>query len=149
LKINLNNLNYFINNKNAQSAGNVQDNNTAGSEKINPNSPNVQNALPENAVLSSNVKFNSLSRAQQALLIKELLNIPKDLKEFLAFMLYKDVSADSLNALLNEQNSILLQDIKSLIEANSKDAINKLIKLMHSNAENVQNTEQLKEIISL
>jgi hypothetical protein len=91
-----------------------------------------------------------MNSIQQAAFIRELLNIPKDLKDFLALLIYKEATTETLIKLLSEQNKgVMLQDIKTLLDTNSKEAIGKLLKLFQANAGLSQNTEQLNKIVNL
>lgn len=150
MKIDLKIINTFI--KNTQNAGAV---NEVANESAKPfsetkNTAQAANLAEQNAVFVQNqtVKFNSISRMEQAVLIKGLMNLPEDIKELLSFLINKEVSEETAKALLKNQK-INTDLIKHLLENNSKESMNKLLKLFQQSPGGTQNTEQLKEILTL
>jgi len=76
--------------------------------------------------------------------------MPADIEELLSFLMYKKVSAETLKTLLNQTDQKLNTDlIKQILENNSKESINKLLKLFQQAPGGTQNTDQLKDILSL
>lgn len=108
--------------------------------------PNQTTSL--NQVLD--VKFNSINRMEQAKLIKELLNLPNEIEELFSFLLYKKVSSETLESLLKQTDLKLNTDlIRQILEGNSKESMNKLLKLFQQAPGGTQNTDQIKDILSL
>jgi len=115
------------------------------------NKPEI-NTLNNNKEIYQNLstKFNSIQKAQQAALIRELLNIPSEMKELLVFLLSKKKSAESIDKLIiNSDVKINMGLLQRLLETNSKDAMNKLIKLFQQAPGGTENIDQMKEIIKL
>lgn len=99
---------------------------------------------------AESIKFNQLNTMEQAKLVKQMLNLPEDIEQLLSFLVYKKVSPETLKELLKQGGQTVDIDlIKQLLEANSKESANKLIKLFQQYPAGTQNTEQLKEILSL
>lgn len=77
-----------------------------------------------------------LNRTEQAVLIREMLSLPKDIAELLR--------------LLQAGNQKITPEVlKQLLESNSKEVISRLLKLIQQTPDNRQNHEQLKQLISL
>lgn len=153
MKINFSSQNNYV--KNSQSPENVSD-----KSKVNSGMPDISG--DNSAKVSSgnnsgiansinNVQVKNLTKAQQALLIKELLDLPKEFEEFLSLITYDTIIAENLTDLMQKtaNGSLLMQNIKELLSNNSKEVLNKLLKLLNLASGNEKNTEQLKEIISL
>lgn len=77
-----------------------------------------------------------LNRPQQAAMMKEMLQLPKDLRAFLAQLMAENQKLDP-------------EVLKQFLESNSKDVISKLIRLIQQSPQSQQNHEQLKQLISL
>jgi len=149
LKINLTNLNYFI--KTVQNSESVTDKNRVESNASNSQNLNSQTTTAQsNAALSGSMQISSLNAAQQAILIRELLNLPKEFKEFLSLLVYGEVNSENLLKLLQDKNKdILLKDIQNLLDVNSKEVITKLIKMLQGGAAGFKDTEQINKLINL
>ncbi len=77
-----------------------------------------------------------LNRPEQVLIMREMLQLPRDLREILTLLL--------------SQNKKINPDlIKKLLETNSKEVIGRLIRLIQQTPQNTQNHEQLKQLIGL
>ena len=149
MKINLTNLNYFI--KTVQNSESVTDKNRVESNASNSQNLNSQtNTAQSNAALPGSMQISSLNAAQQAILIRELLNLPKEFKEFLSLLVYGEVNSENLLKLLQDKNKdILLKDIQNLLDVNSKEVITKLIKMLQGGAAGFKDTEQINKLINL
>lgn len=106
----------------------------------------------QDAALTQNqdVRFNSINRIEQANLIKELLKLPSEIEELFSVLLYKKITPETLETLLKQTNQKIDTDlIRQMLEGNSKETLNKLIKLFQQAPGGTQNTEQIKEILTL
>ena len=108
-------------------------------------SPN-QNAVLE---LNQNIRFNSINRMEQANLMKGLLSLPKEIEELFSFLMYKNISPETLETLLKQNQKLNTDLIRQTLEENSKESLNKLLKLFQQAPGGTQNTEQIKEILTL
>ena len=116
-----------------------------------------KNAIQKNitsnqkTLLNSNqdIKFNSINRMEQAALIKELLKLPGEMDELFSLLVYKKISPETSETLLKQNQKLSTDLIKELLENNSKESLNKLLKLFQQAPGGTQNTEQLKEVLSL
>jgi hypothetical protein len=141
-------INTFV--QNAASAG-VESKNTPETAQVLPK------AVPQTAVSQTNlanllqdIKFNAINRANQANMIRELLNLPKGIEELLSMLVSKNASSQDIEALLRQAGQKLNTDlIKQLLETNSKDSMDKLIKLFQQAPGGTQNADQMKEIMAL
>lgn len=116
------------------------------------NMPHTNVSANQNAVVTLNkdVRFNSINRLEQARLIKELLNLPNEIEELFSFLLYKKVSSETLETLLKQTDQKLNTDlIKQMLQENSKESLNKLLKLFQQAPGGTQNTDQIKDILAL
>jgi len=97
----------------------------------------------------NNIRFNNLTRNEHAILVRELLNLPGDIKELLALLNSTNTDNIADQKFLNEINKLILfSDIQKILNASSKEIFNKLIKLIQPTPGNIQNTDQLKEILN-
>ncbi|OGI18458.1 MAG: hypothetical protein A2287_05510 [Candidatus Melainabacteria bacterium RIFOXYA12_FULL_32_12] len=149
MKINLTNLSYFI--KNIQNPESVTDKSRVESDTPNSQKANSQNIYNQsNSALPGSFHINALNTAQQAVLIRELLNLPKEFKEFLSLMVYGEVSQENLLKLLQDKSKdIQLKDIQNLLDTNSKEVISKLLKLLQPGSSGFKDTEQLNKLVNL
>lgn len=99
--------------------------------------------------LNQNIKFNSINRMEQANLLKGLLNLPNDIEELFSFLMYKNISPETLETLLKQNQKLNADLIRQTLEENSKESLNKLLKLFQQAPGGTQNTEQIKEILTL
>ena len=128
------------------------------SERGNPLEQNRVNSRPLRAFadlqarsdFQNEMKAQLLNRNQQAALMKELLNLPKDLKQLLASLSDNKTSPQAMTRLL-QSNAFRINPeiIQQLLETNSKEVINKLIRLIQQNPINTQSYEQLKPLLAL
>lgn len=144
-------INNFV--KNTQTSG-VANEGINEAVKTTPEAKKTtQTSAPANQniviVQNQEVKFTSINRIEQAKLIKELLNLPKDIEELFSFLVYKKVSAETLETLLKQNQKLNTALIKQTLEENSKESLNKLLKLFQQAPGGTQNTEQIKDILTL
>jgi len=92
--------------------------------------------------------FNKMTNSQLNKLLIELLDLPKDLKSFLSLMTSGNAKSFNIEELLLNNQNININMIKQFIEENSKQLLDKLIKLTQQQGGGF-NTEQFKEIIAL
>jgi hypothetical protein len=92
--------------------------------------------------------FNKMTNSQLNKLLIELLDLPKDLKSFLSLMASGNAKSVNIQELLLNNQNININMVKQLIEENSKQLLDKLIKLTQQQGGRF-NTEQFKEIIAL
>lgn len=146
MNINFNNINNILKSAVPADAGPVK----------NPQELAVQNNLNQNRQelpqLNSelNIKFNNLNRLQQAMLLKEILNLPKEWNELMSLIVYKEISPENLLKLLQEnQKGVTPEEIKKLLETNSRETLNKLLKFAQPAQGNWHNFDQVKDIMAL
>ncbi len=97
-----------------------------------------------------NAKYNVISLENQAKLIKQLLSFPDDIESLLSTFLSEKTSEEIMETLLKQpEQTINISLIKEMLGNNSKQSMDKLIKLFQQLYGGTQNTEQLKEIMSL
>jgi len=113
-------------------------------EKANKNLQSQQSQRARSSVLHN---FNAnthkgvnpellLNRPGQAVMLREMMQLPKELKDLLALLMKQD-------------QKITPEQIKQLLDTNSKEVINKLIRLIQQSPANQQNHEQMKQLIGL
>lgn len=148
MKINFTNISNII--SKLQTSQKTHENKGSESSNANISKSNKQEqALSTNTYTNSNIQIAKLSSEQKTLLLKELLNLPSDLKDFLELFSKSGKSRDISLALLQKANvEIDLADIKQLLDTNSKEIINKLIKLIQQPSSNYQGISQIKDILS-
>lgn len=96
-----------------------------------------------------NIQFNALSRVEQAILLKDLMNLPKEITSLLALLAFDNTDNKLVQELFKDATKlILISDIQKLLDTNSKELLNKLIKLIQPTSGNIQNIDQLKELIN-
>ncbi|HSA06563.1 MAG TPA: hypothetical protein P5556_05245 [Candidatus Gastranaerophilales bacterium] len=134
----------------ALSGLNKERGNLAEQKPINPVPVKTFKALPVKYNFNVEMKAQTINRQDQAVFIKELLNLPKDLKELVALLTTKNPSRQTMLNLLELKNPKINPEIlQQLLETNSKEVINKLIKLFQQSPGNMQNYDQLKDIMGL
>lgn len=105
---------------------------------------------PTKIDFQNNMKTLTLTRMEQATLIKDMLNLPKDLKELLTLLTSKQSTSEIFTGLLQTKTiKINPEIIQQLLESNSKEVINKLIKLVQQTPGNTQSYDQLKPLLAL
>ena len=102
------------------------------------------------AVRDSGQKFNAINVKAQVKLLKEALNFPQDIEELFSRLMYKKTTEETIKNVLQQANQTINTElIREMLETNSKQSVDKLIKLFQQAPGGTQNTEQLKEIMSL
>jgi len=144
-------INNFVKNTKTSSVAAEGINETIKTASEAKNMQQTNTSASQNTVLNQNidVRFNAINRMEQAKLIKELLNLPKDIEELFSFLMYKNISAETLETLLKQNQKLNTALIKQTLEENSKESLNKLLKLFQQAPGGTQNTEQIKEILTL
>lgn len=100
--------------------------------------------------INKEMQAKMLNRSEQSALMKELLNLPKDIKQLLAMLAGKNTSQQAIAQLLKSSSIKIKPEIlQQLLQTNSKEVINKLIKLVQQSPANTQGFDQLKSIIAL
>lgn len=101
-------------------------------------------------IQNQSVHFNTINTMDLSKLLKGLLNLPEDIEKLLSELVYKKGSSKNLESLLNQPNLKINTDlIRQMLEDNSKESLNKLLKLFQQAPGGTQNTEQIKEILTL
>ena len=111
-----------------------------------------QTVMESSLLQAQKIKFNEMNSMEQAKLIKQLLNLPEDIEQLLKMLMKKQETAISDNfRRISMQNApkINLDLIRQLLEINSKESADKLIKLFQQMPGGTQDTKQLKEILTL
>ncbi len=101
------------------------------------------------AAFSKEVKFNLINRMEYAKLLKTLLGLPNEIEELLSFLVYKKNSTETLEMLIKQNHNLNTEIIRQMLMKNSKESMNKLLKLFQQAPGGTQNTEQIKEILAL
>ncbi len=136
--------------KTLSSIQNKERGNSSEKNNLNAKSYKPSTNIPVNMNIQNNMKAQMLTRMEQALFMREMLNLPKDLKELLALLINKQISNENLTHLLQTKNiKIDPEIIKQLLETNSKEVINKLIKLIQQTQNAAQDYSQLKQVLGL
>jgi hypothetical protein len=95
-------------------------------------------------------KSSQLSQQEQSAFMKDLLNLPQDFKKFLVLMMDDKNNTKNFIELLKDPNQKLNANlIRELLDANSKEVLGKIIKLIQQSPENVQNHEMLKTLMAV
>lgn len=109
----------------------------------------VQN--PKLNIYNPTFKLANLSGLEQTILMKDLMNIPKDYKDFLYLMQsaqYKTINPSDIKSLLTQNFDFAA--VAQLLQQNSKEAVAKLVQMIASAARNgITDTVQLKEIMTI
>lgn len=99
-------------------------------------------------IYSQSLRMNELVSSQKSLYLRDLMNLPKEMQEILMF-LQKDVAMSKQASTLLMQN-ISISDLAALLQANAKDAMNKLVFVMaEASKQGLSDVSQLKEAIKL
>lgn len=113
----------------------------------------ANNSVKTNITTSINTQAKLLTLEQNAVLLRELLDIPQELSDFIKlFVTSNDESIETLlkngltQEVLNEQ--LNLANIQQFLDNNAKDVINKLLKIIQQDFRNPQASEQLKDILN-
>lgn len=115
----------------------------------------AQKSLAEEAALTSlspamirEMKMNSLANLERSLYLKDLMNLPKDLEEVLVLIQGKTSTSEEVTKLLAKNINMSL--IAELIQAGSKEAMNKLVMIMaNASKQGLTDNSQIKDIIKL
>lgn len=100
---------------------------------VRPSVPNFTKAPEQQQVQQTTVQLAQLNNLDKSLLIKELLNLPKEIKEFLLMMTSenqnKNVNPQEMANLLMT-NTMDLSKVVVFMQQNGKDAVSKLFQMI-------------------
>lgn len=110
-----------------------------------PVAPQNQSFLPKQTSINTQLEMAKMENTERAVLIKELLNLPKDLKSLIATM-QNTQNANSTNSAQNLQN-LNVEQLMKMMETNGKEALSKIMQMtgMLNKLGNVD-TKQLQEL---
>lgn len=137
---------------NVQSGGSQGISFQTAQETVNPNM--MQKQVPQRAFLNplepavtiSELRMNVLASMERSSYLKELMNLPKDLKDVLVLLQDKEVTSKELAQLLTA--NIDLGQLSELIKQGSKEAMSKLILVMaEASKQGITDNSQLKDAI--
>lgn len=117
--------------------------------------PILKKNLTQNAVLNTfsesmlaELKVNNLATLERSLYVKDLMNLPKDLKEVLLLIQNKAATAEDASKLLN--TNISLSTLVELIQTGGKEAMNKLVLIMaNASKQGINDVSQIKDAMKL
>jgi hypothetical protein len=103
------------------------------------------------AMLNNNLKMNLIPNLERSLYIKDLMNLPKDLKEMMVMLQKVTQNTETtkdLKTLLG--NNINIANLAEIMQKGGKEAMNKLVFAMaEASKQGVNDTSQLKDAIKL
>ena len=109
----------------------------AGPQVYNPHQNATQQQQPKNPLpLTTNqlaqttAELTSLNQQQTTNMLKELLQLPKNIEQLLAQLTTKDTQINQKTALLLLASHLNINDLSSLLKTNSKDALNNLYQML-------------------
>lgn len=115
--------------------------------------PHIQlNTLQQPSLHSlNNLKMNSIANLERSVYLKDLMNLPKDLKEILAFIQNKSTSSAQiadLKTLLS--TNINIANLSELMQKSGKEALNKLVLTMaEASKQGINDISQIKDAMKL
>lgn len=135
-------------------------NSQSGTHNVNSNQIIPQRYMPKPAVFINTMAIhtmplrslnmmhmNHLESLDRALYVKDLMNLPKDLGEFLEIIQQQVVQTKDAQAILK---NIKLSQVAELLQQNGKDAVNKLIMTMsNASKQGITDFSQIKDAIKL
>ena len=91
-----------------------------------------KNPLPltTNQLAQTTAELTSLNQQQTTNMLKELLQLPKNIEQLLAQLTTKDTQINQKTALLLLASHLNISDLSSLLKTNSKDALNNLYQML-------------------
>lgn len=126
-------LNNFVNNFSRVGNNNVQNNIFNQAPAQQSTQPYVaQPFLPKTTaqLAQTTAELNSLNQQQTANMLKELLQLPKNMEQLLAQLTTKNAEVSQKTALLLLSSTLNTADLSSLLKNNSKDALNNLYQML-------------------
>ena len=157
------NLGQFLNRVVDYSLANLRGKSTESAPKSPPSAENFnQNLAPKppqnpviivntvrlNAMPMQNLRMNHLENLETALYVKDLMKLPKDMKELLTFI-QKNIETTPETAKLLTTN-IDLNQISLLLQKNGKEAVNKLVMAMSEAAkQGITDLSEIKDTMKL
>lgn len=143
-------INSFLKHQTSRAASNIVVGASAASKALNaaqnlPKAPLQQQVQTQSASLNTQLALAQMENTERAVLVKELLNLPNNLKDLLVTLQNTKTGAQSTN-LQNLQNLDVAQ-LMQLMQTNGKDALAKLMQIagMLNKQGNVDN-KQLQEL---
>ncbi len=137
----------------------IQEIKTGEGNSVRPNQVPASKlpARPVNSHIKSDaqaqMRAQTLNRTEQSAFMKELLNLPQDMKGLIAQLAGKSAKNTASQTIMQLLQSMPVkispEVIQQLLETNSKEVINKLIKLIQQSPGNTQGFEQLKPLLDL
>lgn len=108
----------------------------------------VVNTLSYQAMPLQTMQMNHLENLETALYVKDLMNLPKDMKELLNFVQKNLAAAEELPNVIAQ--NINLNEIALLLQQSGKEAVNKLIMTMaNASKQGITDLSQLKNTMKL
>jgi len=152
MKINIFNIvdNLIKNTQGKNSPDNVNDAQKLKFDLRTPVQINIK--TPQTTVIAETavVRFSSINSTDNSKLVKNLFNLPEDIQQLLKEISGLKGADTTLQELLKQPNLKIDTDlIRQMLEGNSKDALNKLLKLTQQTSLEKQSSDQLKDILSL
>lgn len=120
-------------------------------QQVNAQPKVVVNTVVFQAMPMQNIQtmqMNHLESLEKALYAKELMNLPKDMQDFLKMMQKNLDNPAELQVLL--KNNINMDQLAILLQQNGKEAVNKLIMAMaNASKQGITDLSQIKETMKL
>jgi len=139
--------------KNTQGKNSPENVNDASKTHFEMKTPVYSNQKTSNTTVlteTTAIKLTVVNNTDSSKLLKNLFNIPDDIQQLLNELVNKKGANIPPEELLKQPNLKIDTDlIKQMLEGNSKEALNKLLKLTQQTAQEKQSTDQLKDILSL
>ena len=108
----------------------------------------IQHTANLNNSLLQNLKMNSLAAKQNSLYLKDLMNLPKEIKEILVVLQNANNAAAAKDVSKLLTANINLANLAELIQINGKQAVNKLVAAMaEASKQGITDLSQLKEAV--
>lgn len=121
---------------------------------LNETMQNIQNNFVRHAdIMNTQMQLKQLNSMERQMLLKDLFNFPKDIKDLLVNFLKENASATmlstkDLNALMSQ--TLDMSKLMLLLQTNGKSAAEKMTKMIATlNQSGIYNTQQLKELTAL
>ena len=126
-------LNNFVNNFSRVASNNVQNNMLNQNLTQQSSQPYIaQPFLPKTTaqLAQTTAELSTLNQQQTTNMLKELLQLPKNMEQLLAQLTTKSTKINQKTALLLLSSSLNTTDLASLLKTNSKDAMNNLYQML-------------------
>lgn len=101
-----------------------------------------------NYEMLANLRMNDLSKFERSLYLKDLMNLPKEMEEVFAVIQNQAVTAEETEKLLTK--TVNIATLAEFIQANGKEAMNKLILVMsNASRQGINDLSQIKDAMKL